>query len=144
MAKAWHTYNYTKYNFIMSFSDYSEEKILNWLGNNASMPATGNRYIGLFSTNPGETNTGTEETTNIRPSGRVQATFATAANGQISNSAIIDFGNSFAQVTITHFAIFDAASAGNLIAYGALTNQKQIDVSDEISFPIGTLIITLD
>lgn len=125
----------------MGFSDYSEEKILNWLRGDSDMPATGNRYLALFSSDPTDANTGVEITTNIRPAGRIQALFSAPSAGSVSNSQIIDFGNSFANEIISHFGLFDQASGGNLLAHGSLNSPKSIDISDEVTWPIGALAL---
>jgi len=46
--------------------------------------------------------------------------------------------------TISHVAVFDAASGGAQIAYAALTTAKAIDTGDVLRFPVGDVDITLD
>lgn len=46
--------------------------------------------------------------------------------------------------TVTHFGIFDATSAGNLLFWGALTQSKTVNNGDAApSFQIGALDVTL-
>ena len=61
-----------------------------------------------------------------------------------SNSSAIEFptaGNSWG--TITHFAILDASTSGNLLYHGALTASKSITTGDIFRVPSGDLDITL-
>ena len=45
--------------------------------------------------------------------------------------------------TITHFAIFDAGSGGNMLDFGELTTPRAIDAaSDPVRFAAGALVIT--
>ena len=45
---------------------------------------------------------------------------------------------------ITHFALFDAATTGNMLAHGALSQSKSITESDTARFETGDLAISLD
>lgn len=131
-------------------SDYLETQILNWIKGTTFPAAPSAVYVGLFSSDPTDTGSaGTEVTTTIRAAGRVAATFgANSGTGDgatsISNSAIVDFGNADAEASVTHFGLFDAASAGNMIVSDALTSSKTINTSDPVSFAIGDLTISVD
>jgi hypothetical protein len=46
--------------------------------------------------------------------------------------------------TITHFAIYDAASGGNVIYWADLPNPKVISIGDTASFPIDSITLTQD
>jgi hypothetical protein len=43
---------------------------------------------------------------------------------------------------VSHFGIYDAATAGNLLFWGALTIAKTINQSDTVTFPVDSLSIT--
>jgi len=130
----------------MSFSDYLELKVLEHVtGKTAfTMPAA---YIGLSTADPLDTGSGLAE-----PVGgayaRVATTatdWATAAAGAISNATILTFAAATASWgTITHFAIFDALTAGNLLGSGILTVSKTVGNGDTVSFAVGQLTITLN
>lgn len=128
----------------MSFSNYSEEKIANWLRGNAAMPAQTSPYLALFSDNPGDNDTGTEVTTQINASGRVALSLSAPTDGVMANSSEINFGNSENDVTVTHYGIYDAQTNGNLLASGALASPKTIDTSDEVKWAAGALSVTID
>jgi hypothetical protein len=46
--------------------------------------------------------------------------------------------------TITHFALVDASSAGNILFHGDLTTPKTISTGDTASFAVGALVVTED
>jgi hypothetical protein len=43
---------------------------------------------------------------------------------------------------VTHFGIYDATSAGNLLFWGSLTISKTINQGDTVSFPAASLTVT--
>ena len=62
-----------------------------------------------------------------------------------TNSAAIEFaaasGGNWG--TITHVAIFDASSGGNMLGWSALTTSRTINDGDILRIPAGDLDITL-
>jgi len=134
----------------MSFSDYLELKILELITGKTvytagdTLPQT---WVGLSTADPLDTGSGLAE-----PVGgayaRVATTatdWATAAAGSISNATILTFAAATASWgTITHFAIFDALTAGNLLGSGILTVSKTVGNGDTVSFAVGQLTITLN
>ena len=129
-----------------AFSNYMEEKIVeHFLRNNAiTPPAT--VYVALFESDPGEATAGTE--TSFTGYAR-QASSWTAldANGQTKNSAALTFpanGNASASVTITHIALYDAASAGNKLMYAQLSAPKTLSPGDVLSFAANAIVFGLD
>lgn len=128
-----------------SFTDYMEAAVLNHLCKEATFAAV-TPYVALSTTTPNDDGTNFTE-----PSGngyaRVDATgkWPTATAGSIANDVAITFpantGSNWG--TVTHFAIFDAATSGNMLAWGELTTPRAITVGDTASFGIGALTITL-
>lgn len=130
---------------MASFSDYTENLVLTWLftGDSATRPTAW--YVGLFTAAPSDTGGGTE----VSGSG-----YARVATGTISvtgtattatNSAAIEFaaasGGNWG--TITHAAVFDASSAGNMLAWAPLTTSRTINDGDVFRIPASSLTITL-
>ena len=129
---------------MSNFSNYSETAICNWLRGNANMAATGTRYLGLFNGSPTDTGSGgTEVTTQIRTAGRLAVTFGTPTDGVMQNSAAVEFGAAANSAGVTHFGVFDAASSGNLLFWGALLTSKSIDSSDIVTFEANTITVTV-
>jgi hypothetical protein len=99
-------------------------------------------FVALYNGDPG--GAGSEVTTTIRVAGRVSVTFNAPTNGVMTSSAIVSFGNAAAGATVSHFAIFDAASAGNMVFYAALTNGTQtISSGNPVSFAAGAIQVTV-
>ncbi|NBT31822.1 MAG: hypothetical protein EBT13_07950 [Rhodobacteraceae bacterium] len=128
----------------MSFSNTFETTTLTWLftANAATRPTAW--YVALFTTNPAEDASGTEVSTSGTAYARQSVTF-TVSGDTASNSGAVEFPTATASYgTVTHCAVFDAVSGGNMIAYAALTTSKLIDTGDVFRFPAGDLDITLD
>lgn len=127
----------------MSFTNYLENKVMAyvWTGTAFSSPS-GSLYVGLFTAAPGEGGGGTEVSGNGYA--RKQATMTTSGNAS-TNSGAVEFDTATGTWgTITHVAIFDASTSGNMLAYAALTSAKTIATGDVFRIPSGDLDITLD
>jgi len=129
-----------------SFSDYLEDALLNHLfGKGAYAPPT--IYVGLSTADPGDDGAGLSE-----PNGNGYARSATtaadwngAAGGLLDNAGTILLGPATGDWgTLTHFALFDAATGGHLLVHGPLTPPKAINSGDSARFAGGELEITLD
>jgi len=129
-----------------SFADYWENEILDHLfGKGSYTPPT--IYVGLSTADPTDDASGLAE-----PSGGSYARVATAgadwnvaSGGAIANANDITFPEATGSWgTITHFALFDAVSAGNMLAHGALSVSKSIRSGDTAKFASGDLDVTLD
>lgn len=128
---------------MSDLSNYLETHICNWFRatNMPSAPAA--VYVGLFSTLPDEAGAGgTEVTTTIRVAGRLAAGFAAPSDGVMVNAADVDFGNAAGAATVVGFALFDAASAGNMLARKAITSQS-IAAGNPVKFLAGQLSLTI-
>jgi hypothetical protein len=126
---------------MSAMSDYLENEILDHiLGTGAyTMPTT--VYVGLSTGSFGDDNSGTELTGNNYA--RVSATFSAAASGTTSNSAAIEFAAATGSWgSVSHFGIFDASVAGNLLIHGAFTTAKTIASGDILKISTGDLDIT--
>lgn len=126
----------------MSLSNTFETSVLTWLMTADAVTRPSAWYVALFTAAPGETGGGTEVSGGSYA--RTSATFTVSGN-TASNSAAIEFATATASWgTVTHAAIFDASTAGNMIAYAALTSSKAIDTGDVLRFPAGDIDVTLD
>lgn len=126
----------------MSFSNYLENKVLDHVFGGSAYTAPSTLYVGLFTSDPGEAGGGTEVSGGSYA--RQTITF-TVTGSQASSSAAVEFPTATASWgTITYAAVYDAVSAGNLLAYGALTASKTIDSGDVFRIPSGDFDIDLD
>jgi len=131
---------------MSAFSNYLETKIVeHFLQNNAVTSPTA-VYLALFTADPTEDGSGPEASfTNYV---RQVATWSNLdTNGQTKNTGSITFpanGNVTASTTITHAAIFDLLSGGNMLMYGPLATAKTLAPGDILSFSANALTLTLD
>ncbi len=130
----------------MAFSNYTEQNVLDHLfgANTFTKPAS--RFVALFTAAPGETGGGTEVAGNNYA--RVAAGNFTITAGNPStaaNSSTLEFPAATGSWgTVTHCAIFDASTSGNLLAYATLTTSRTVGSGDVLRFLTGELEITLD
>lgn len=126
----------------MSLSNTFETDVLEWLFTATSVTRPTAWYIGLFTTDPTDADSGTEVSGGSYV--REAATF-TVTGDTATTSAAVEWPTATADWgTITHIGIYDASTAGNLIAYAALTASKTINTDDVFRIPAGDLDITLD
>ena len=125
-------------------SDYLENKVLDHvLGNTAyTQPAT--LYLGLWTADNGlESGTITGEVSGGSYA-RQTITFSAAAAGSADSAATVTFPAATANWgTITHVAIMDASTAGNVLFHGAVTTSKTIESGDTFQVSAGNLTISL-
>ncbi len=129
-----------------SFSNYWENKLLDYIFGKGDLTPTV-IYLGLLTAEPGEDGTGLAE-----PSGngyqRVQTSASdwnVSTGGFLDNSGDIVFPMATGNWgTVTYFAFFDAATGGNMLAYGTLSPTKVIGSGAIAKFNAGDLVINLD
>ena len=128
----------------MSFTNFLETEILDHVFAGSAYTAPGTHYLALFTAAPGETGGGTEVSTSGTAYARQSVAFTTTGN-TTSNTAAVEYSTATASFgTVTHVGVFDAATAGNLMAYATLSSSKAIDTGDVFRVPTGDLDITLD
>ncbi|UXS01615.1 phage tail fiber protein [Agrobacterium tumefaciens] len=130
---------------MAGFSDYLEAAVAAWVNGTAMPTAPANRYVALFNGDPTDPGSGgAEVTTTIRVAGRVVGTFG-RTGGVLTLNADADFGAAAAAATVSHFGVYDAASAGNLLMYGPLTGGAQsVGAGTNVKFANGALVLTVD
>lgn len=132
---------------MSALSDFYEDAFLNWIRGTTFPAAPANVYIALFDGSPSDTGGGGTELTNTikGTSNRNAMAFDAPSAGEIDNSAqVVITSNAAGGATASHFAIFDAITAGNLIVHGALGASKTIVAGDEVRFNAGSLTISID
>ena len=128
----------------MSLSNTFETTVLTWLLTNSAATRPTAWYVALFTSNPAEDASGTEVSTSGTAYARQSVTFSVSGN-TATNTAAIEFPTATASYgTVTHVGVFDASTAGNLIAYAALTTSKAIDTGDVLRLPANDLDVTMD
>lgn len=144
----------------MNFTDYAENKIIDWLFRNQALTPPSSFYIALFTTAPTDSSAGVEVSggsyARVQVIGSLanwagtQAAGSTTAssgtNGTTSNNNAITFPAPTSNWgTIVAVGFLDAASAGNLWLYGSLTTNKTVNNGDPApSFAAGSLTNQID
>jgi hypothetical protein len=137
-----------------ALSDYLEAALLNATLRGVAFTPPVALYVALYSSDPGDDNSGPEldgvsypgyARVSI-PNANWSAPAAGAGPSQTANTAAIDFPTATAvwPNPVTHFGIFDAATAGNLLFYGPLSAARTLSTGDNLRFAAGALVISLD
>jgi hypothetical protein len=125
-------------------SNYLRSAIINHVLRNTALTSPVTVYVALFTVAPTAAGGGTEVPTGASAYTRMAVTFeagVTAGVGQ--NDGAVTFpvaGTSWG--TIVAMAIFDAATAGNMLYFGNLTASKTVGSGDQVSFADNALVIT--
>lgn len=128
----------------MSFSNYLETELLDHVFANNAYTAPSTLYLALHTATPDEDGSGTEVSTSGTAYARQTVAFTVSGN-TATTSAAVEYPTATANFgTVSHVGIWDASTAGNLIAYAALTSSKAIETGDVFRVPAGDLDITLD
>ncbi len=130
---------------MTKFSDFLEDKIIDkLLRNQAYTPPTA-IFLALFTSTPSDSGGGTEVSGNDYA--RTAIVFsAPASPGITSNNADVTFppANGGNWGLVTSVGVFDAATVGNLLLWGPLTVNKQVDDGDTFKIPSGDFDLTVD
>lgn len=129
-------------------TDYLETAVLNHVlrgatgGTAFTQPAA--IYVGLFTADPTESgSTANEVSTSGTGYARQSVTFGAPSSGVVANTNNVVFPRSLAAWgNVTHFALFDASTAGNMLYYGPLTSPVSVDSANKkVEFEIGALTV---
>lgn len=133
---------------MTAFSNFLEAALLNHVLNNNAYTSPTIVYLALFTAAPSDAGGGTEVTGGSYARHAMDSSGAdlwTVSGGHAENTADRTFPTATASWgTITHVGIFDAAAAGNLLFWGALSASKQVDNGGVLRFLAGQLQIDLD
>lgn len=153
---------------MTAFTNTMENKLLDWLlrgqqiGLNGAGTGLGpaNVYVGLFTTNPTDSTSGTEVTGGSYARVTVACSMANWAGtqgagttiassgtgGTTSNNGAITFPAPSANWgTITGMGVFDTSTAGVLMFWSTLTTPKTVNNGDPApSFPAAALTFQID
>jgi hypothetical protein len=127
---------------MAEFSNYLENALINATLRNTAYTSPSVVYVGLYTSDPTDANTGTPVSGGSYA--RVAVTFGAPSNGASTNSAAVEFPQATANWgTVTHIGILDALTGGNLLYHTALDSSKTIETGDIFKIAIGSLSVTL-
>lgn len=132
---------------MAGFSNYSATRTIDFwlLGNALSSVSPANKYVALFFADPTDANVTANEVSAAWYSRQLCNSWNVTGSNVVANAnTLIWNAVTSSAVTVTHYALYDAASAGNLIASGALTTSKLLNVSDIMTLSAGNLVLTFD
>lgn len=135
----------------MGVSQYLENARLNWLKGTAFPAAPATMYIALYTVAPSDSGGGTEVSGGAYARASIASTGWGAISGggtspeQISNSGVVSFPTPTASWgTVVAFAIFDAATGGNMLYWNTFTSSTTINAGASVSFGAGSLTVMED
>ena len=127
-------------------SDFLENKVLDHVLRYSAAPYTApsTLYVGLFTASTGlETNSPSAEVSG-NGYARKTVTFAAAASGSSASNATVTFDAATGTWgTISHVAIMDSLTTGNVLFWGQVTTSKTIESGDTFQISSGNLTISL-
>ena len=125
---------------MAEMSNYLENALINVTLRNTAYTAPTTVYLGLYTTDPTDADTGTEVTGNGYV--RQAITFGAPSNGVSTNSAAIEFPQATGSWgTVAYIGIRDASTAGNLLFHTPLDASKTIATGDVFRLAIGSLSV---
>ena len=134
-------------------SNYTENNVINALLRGVTFPLPAKTYVGLHTANPGESG-GNEVDTGDFPAyvrreaevgGYIGSGWSEPTDGETKNAKQLTYPgfDGEAPVTVTHWAVYDAASGGNMLFYAPLQTSRQLQTGDVFVFDINALTVTM-
>lgn len=136
---------------MAALTNYLENKLIDHIFQSTAFTSPATLYVALFTAvTDGEAGTVTEVSGGSYARVAVTANLsnwsdATGNNGTTSNVNTVTFPAATADWgTVTHFGIYDASTAGNLLIYATLTASRNITNGSTPSFAAGALTVQID
>lgn len=127
---------------MAEMSNYLENALINATLRNTSYTSPTTVYVGLYTSDPTDANTGTEVSGGSYA--RTAVTFGAPSNGASTNNAAVEFPQCTSSWgTVGWIGILDNATSGNLLYHTALDISKTIDTGDIFKIATGSLSVTL-
>lgn len=125
---------------MAALTDHLENALLNEVLRNVNYVPPATVYLALFTTATSDAGGGTEVTGGSYA--RQAVTFTAASGGATENSGSVTFTN-MPGVTVTHAAIMDALTAGNMLFHGALSASQVVTAGASLTFAAGAIDASL-
>jgi len=128
---------------MAEFTDFMENKIIDHMLRAQAYTPPATVYVALFTAAPSDAGGGTEVSGGAYA--RQAVTLAAASGGASENSAEITFPTATADWgTVTHLALMDALTVGNMLMHTPLDASKTVNNGDTFKIAAGALDITVD
>lgn len=127
---------------MAEMSNYLENALINATLRNTSYTSPTTVYVGLYTSDPTDANTGTEVSGGSYA--RTAVTFGAPSDGVSTNSAAVEFPQATGTWgTVGWIGLLDASTSGNLLYHTALDASKTIASGDIFKIATGSLSVTL-
>ena len=130
---------------MSSFTNHTESLVLTWLLTTGTATRPTAWFVGLLTAAPSDTGGGTEVSGSGYSRKATGTITVSGTDTTATNAAAIEFdpasGGNWGN--ITHAAIFDASTGGNMIAWAQLTTARTINDGDVFRIPATSLTVTL-
>lgn len=127
---------------MAEMSNYLEDALINGTLRATTYTAPTTVYVGLYTSDPMDDNSGTEVSGGSYS--RTAVTFGAPSNGVTTNSAAVEFPQATLDWgTVGWIGILDASTSGNLMYHTPLDISKVISSGDIFKIAIGSLSVTL-
>ena len=127
---------------MAEMSNYLENALINGTIRGTTYTAPSTVYVGLYTSDPTDANTGTEVSGGSYA--RQSVTFASPSNGASASNADVTFPQATASWgTVAYIGLRDASTGGNLLYHTPLDASKTIDTGDIFKIASGSLTVTL-
>ena len=127
---------------MAEFSNFLENALINATLRATTYTSPATVYVSLYTSDPTDADSGTEVSGGSYA--RTSAAFDAPSNGVTQNTSDVTFPTATASWgTVTHVAIHDASTAGNMLFHTPLDTSKTIDSGDIFKITAGNLTVTL-
>lgn len=118
---------------MTAMSDYLEGALADWFEGTTFPSPPSDFYLALFTSATSDAGGGTEVTGGSGPYARQVVTFTSG-----SNDAVVLF-TGLPACTVTHAAVMDASTSGNMLMHGALTTSRVVAAGESLLFDVGSI-----
>lgn len=127
---------------MAEMSNYLENALINGTIRGTTYTAPSTIYVGLYTSDPTDANTGTEVSGGSYA--RTSVTFGAPSGGASLNDSAVEFPQATADWgTVGWIGLLDASTSGNLLYHTPLDVTKTISNGDIFKIAIGSLSVTL-
>lgn len=128
---------------MAELSNYLENQLLDHVLRNVSYTSPTTVYVGLYTSDPGDDNSGTEVSGGSYA--RQVLSVTTASGGIVTSSADVTFPQATGSWgTVSHIGLLDSLTSGNLLMHTPLTTSRAIESGDILKISTGNLTASLD
>lgn len=131
-------------------SNYTEGNLINAMLRGVAYPLPTGTFVSLHTGNPGETGSSNEVSTSAWPAyvrksaedgGAIGSGWTEPVDGESTNAKQILYpsNNGVSAVTVTHMAVWDAATGGNCLCYAPLNESRTLLPGDVFVFDVGSI-----